>query len=453
MTTSGQSIPTPTDHPEELSWPARVSAWYAVLVLAVVLMFGQVEATIITFLIAPIKRDFKISDLQVSALVGVAPAIFYAVVGLPLARLVDTLRRNVVLSVALGIGGIMTSAAGLAQSFWQFGLCRVLVGGGGAVSNPGTYSIIADYFPRDRLPRAIAVLSLGLILGRSVAPVMGGVLVGLTAGWSTLHVVGLNIRNWQITFILSGCLGLIGAALMLTVREPARRNRLVSRAGTAPSFVQVLGFIWRRRDVYAPQFLALAFYAVESYGLESWRVEFLRRTYGWSAQFSGPVLGGCTLAAQMLGLFVGTRLAESLSRYSDDANLRTVGIFYLIAPPFAVLGPLMPNPWLAILCSSITGLCNMACVPAQNAALQNITPNEMRGQVTAMYYFVLSAIGLGLGPSLMAFITDYVIGNEDHLRYAMASTAAIMLPVAAVSIWCAVKPYGRAMAEARMRTE
>ena len=111
MTTQGQAIPTSTDHPEEPSWPARSSAWYAVLVLAVVLMIGQVESTIITFLIAPIKRDFKISDLQVSALVGVAPAIFYAVVGLPLARLVDTLRRNVVLSVALGIGGIMTSAA------------------------------------------------------------------------------------------------------------------------------------------------------------------------------------------------------------------------------------------------------------------------------------------------------------------------------------------------------
>src|SRR5258708_19430458 len=126
---------------------------------------------------------------------------------------------------------------------------------------------------------------------------MGGVLVALTAGWSTLHVLGLDIRNWQITFILSGCLGLVGAALMLTVREPARRNRLVSPAGTAPSFVQVLGFIWRRRGVYAPQFLALAFYAVESYGLESWRVEFLRRPYGWSTPFSRPLLGGSPLAA------------------------------------------------------------------------------------------------------------------------------------------------------------
>lgn len=449
---SGEAPPATSDSAEALpqAWPPTSLAWYAVVILAIVLMLGQLESQIINYLIKPIKRDFQLSDIEMSVLIGVAPAVFYALVGFPLARLIDTMRRNAVLSVALGVGGLMTSLSGFTQHFWQFAFCRFAVGGGGAVSNPGTYSIIADYFPRLRLPRAIAVLSLGLVMGRALSPVLSGAMVGLASAWGALHLGSLVIRDWQIVFIMAGILGITGSLLMLTVREPPRRGVMgAAMRGRSLPLRTVFVYLWHNKLLYFPQYLGLAFYSVESFGLESWRIEFLRRTFGWEPQVAGPILGTATLIAQLTGLFVGTRLTEWFSKRRDDANLRTVAIFYTIAPLFAVASPLMPNPWLSIACSAASGMFGIACAAPQNAALQSVTPNEMRGQITALYYFVFTAIGLGIGPTIMAFVTDVIIGDESQIRYAMAASAAVMTPLAAIAMWIAVKPYGRAIAAIR----
>jgi MFS family permease len=432
-------------------WPQTALAWYAVVILALVLMLGQLESQIINYLIKPIKRDFHLSDLQMSVLIGVAPSAFYALVGFPLARLVDSMRRTAVMSVALGLAGVMTSMAGFTQAFWQFALCRFAVGGGGAVSNPGTYSLLSDYFPRERLPRAIATLTLGLVFARAIAPILSGTMVGLAAGWGVLHLGGLAIREWQTVFIMAGALGLTGAILMLTVREPARRGRMSALQGKPLPMRTVFAYVWTNRLIYLPQYLALGFYAVESFGLESWRLEFLRRTYGWEPQVAGPILGTAALCAQLTGLFFGTRLTEWLAKRTDDANLRTVAIAYTIAPIFAVASPLMPTPWLSIACSAASGMLGTACAAPQNAALQSVTPNEMRGQITALYYFVFTAIGLGIGPTIMAFVTNVIIGDETLIRYAMAGSAAVMTPLAAIFMWIAVGPYGRAIAAIKAR--
>jgi MFS family permease len=431
-------------------WPSRAVAWYAVAIFAVVLMLGQMESSVINFLVAPIKKDFGLADWQMGLLIGVAPAIFYALVGLPMARLVDTMRRNVILGVGLGVTGLMTSVSGLAQTFLQFAVCRVAVGGGGAVNGPGTYSMMADYFPRERLPRAIAFMQIGFILGRSFAPALIGTVAAMSLGWAALEFNGLSIRNWQQVFLLFGAAGVFGSILMFTVKEPPRRG-LLATPGNRLTMWQTLVYLGGQWRLYTPQFLALAFSAAETYGLEAWRPTFLQRTYGWGPAISGQVLGFAALGAQLLGLLVGTPLTEWLAKRRDDANLRAVAIFYSIVPLFAIIGPLMPNPWLAVACSSITGMCGLAGAVPQNAALQSVTPNEMRGQITAIYLFIFSVIGLGIGPAFMSFITDFVIGDEQKIRYAMSISAAVMTPIAAIIMWTGVKRYGQAITEIKAR--
>jgi MFS family permease len=431
-------------------WPRSSTAWYAVVIFAVVLMLGQMESSVINFLIKPIKEDFRLKDLQIGLLIGAAPAIFYALVGLPMARLVDTMRRNVILGVGLGITGLMTSVSGAAQSFVQFAICRVAVGGGGAINGPGTYSMMADYFPRERLPRAIAVMQVGYIFGRSFAPALIGTVAGMSLTWAAINYHGLIIRNWQQVFVLFGLAGVVGSILMFTVKEPPRRG-LLAAPGNRLTMWQTLQYLFSRWRLYGPQFLALAFSAAETYGLEGWRPEFLRRTYGWGPEIAGPVLGFSALGAQLLGLLIGTPLTEWLAKRRDDANLRAVAIFYSITPLFAIIGPLMPNPWLSVACSSITGMCGLAGAVPQNAALQSVTPNEMRGQITALYLFVFSVIGLGLGPLFMASVTDLVIHDESKIRYAMAGTAAVMTPLAAIIMWTGVRTYGKAIGEVKAR--
>ncbi len=138
-----------------------------------------------------------------------------------------------------------------------------------------------------------------------------------------------------------------------------------------------------------------------------------------------------------------------MAKRHDDANLRTVVFGYLIALPFQIAGPLMPSPWLALICGGFALMAGLMGAAPQNAALQSITPGTMRGQVTAVYLFVFTVIGQGLGPPFIALINDVVLKDESMIRYAMAGSAAIMGPLAVLVIWLGVKPYGKAIASVK----
>jgi MFS family permease len=433
-------------------WPKPAVAWYAVGVFALVLMFGQLDQGVIGLLIKDIKADFKLSDQMISLLTGLAPSLFFVFIGIPLSLFVDTSTRKYVLAAGIGICSVMTTLCGLAQSFWQLFVVRVFVGGGTAVNGPGSYSMLSDFFPRPKLPAPFYTLQIGFILGTGLPLIVGAYALNRLAAAPVLHWMGLTIHHWQMVFIAVGVPALLGALLLLTVPEPPRRGlaqKDVQKA-TPMSLVRTIGYLFKHWPLYAPMFLGLAFSAMETYGTAQWRVPFLQRTYHWGNE-AGYVLGVTTIVFQFLGLIVGSSFTHWMGKKSDDANVRVVAIFYSITPIFAILGPLSPNPWVAVICAGMTGLCGLAGAGAQNAAIQGVTPNQMRGQVTALYLFVFTVIGQGLGPNFISFFTDVVIRDESNIRLAMALTAAFMTPIAALIIWLGVKPYGRAIAEIKAR--
>lgn len=436
------------DAVERQPWPRTGTAWFAVAVFAVALGFGEIDRGVIQVLVQPIKHDLQLTDSQMGLLLGLSPVLFYAFIGIPASRLVDTMQRNVILSIGIGIGAIMTSVCGMAQNFGQLFAARVAVGAGAAVHGPGTYSMMADYFPRRRLPRAIAVMQIGYITGGGLALTVGGRLLHLFSGWPRIELPVLgHVHDWQLVLILIGLPGLLVAALQRAVPEPPRRGRMMHGTKQALPLRVIVGTLFRHWPVYGPMFLGLAVSAVESLGTQQWRIAFFQRTYGWSAQQAGDALGSLQIFAALLGLVIGTSLTEWLARERTDANMRAVAIIYTIAFPFAIMGPLMPNPWASVLCSSISYMCGLAGAVPQNAAVQSVTPNEMRGQLTALYLFIFTVVGAGLGPNFIAFITDYILRDESQLRYAMAGSAAVMSPLAAIIMWLGVRPYGRAIAE------
>jgi MFS family permease len=429
-------------------WPKASVAWYAVFVFALVLMFGQLDQGVINLLITPIKKDFQLADWQMSFLTGVAPALFFVVIGIPLARFVDTRTRKYVLAAGIGVCSMMTTFCGLAQNFWQlFGL-RVLVGGGTAVNGPGSYSMLADFFPRPKLPTPFYVLQIGFILGTGMPGILGSYAVGMLSHTPTQHWMGLAIHYWQLVFFAVGVPAFLGALLLLTVPEPARRG-VVQRQ--AQSLWSIIGYLFKHWPLYAPMFFGLAFSAMETYGTLQWRVPFLERTYGWSIPQAALALGVTNIVFQLTGLIVGSLFTGWMAKRYADANVRVVAIMYTLTPIFAVAGPLMPSPWLSIFCAGMTGLFGLAGAAPQNAAIQSVTPNQMRGQVTALYLFVFTVIGQGLGPVFISLFTDFVIHDESKIALAMSVTAAFMTPIAALIIWLGVKPYGRAIAEIKAR--
>jgi MFS family permease len=435
-------------------WPSPARAWYAVIVFALALMINFLDRGIISLLVRPIKESLSLSDFQMSLVMGFAFACFYVILGFPIARMADYKNRRTILCVGVAIWSVMTAVCGLAQNFWQLFLCRVGVGSGEACSGPSTYSMLADLFPRDKLPRAIAVLNFGFYAGNGLAYMIGGAITQMFDSTSvTLPIIGVTMNGWRLVFVVVGLPGLIVAAMLMTVREPKRRG-LVS-ANTNDSMKplpikEVVAFIRENRATYAPMFIGMGIQVVMTIGAASWAYTFYDRIFKWSAGKFGLVMGLLSFTIMPIGTLLGSMLAERFARSGrDDANLRVVLIGKILAIPFGVLFPFMPTLFLAVTVSTIS-LFFISLTPAPlNAAFQIITPNQMRGQVTAIYMFVFNVIGVGLGPTIVAVFTNYVFRDEQLIGYSLALTGLILGPLGTIAIWRAMKPYGRSVAEAK----
>jgi MFS family permease len=428
------------DYVETQAWPSRGAAYFALSIIILATMLNFLDAQVFGMMAQRIKVDFALTDEQLGFLIGPANVVFYVLVGIPMARLVDLYPRKIVLACGIAAIGGITMLGGFAQSFRQLFMSRMLVGAGGSAHAPGAYSMLSDYFPPARLPRAIGFLQLGFIGGNTLGILLGGQLITMAAAWPVAHWMGFTIHGWQRILMMVGAPGLVISLLMFTLKEPARRGAAVQ--GTAIPIREVLREIGARRGIYLPMFIGLALSAAQSLGLQVWRVPFMIRTYGWSEARIGRWMGVMFLVASLLGAAAGTVFVEWLSKRYKDANVRAAAILFAVAAPFEILAPLMPNGVLSLLCIAVALACGMASSVPQNAAIQRITPNAMRGQVTAVYLFMFIVFG-ALGGQLIGSVTQRVFHHDADLWKAMVLTASVLMPLAAFSISRGVKPYGR----------
>jgi len=428
--------------------PAKASAassrigWYTVWMTSIVAVMSQLDRGILALFVQPMKRDFDLTDTQVSFLLGFAFTLFYVVGGPPLSRLADNGVRKTVISGCLAIWSAATACCGIAQNFWGFFVSRAVIGGTESGCGPASLSMIADAVPRNRMPLAYALYNSGFLGGQALSLVIGGLLIGLLANVQPIHLTGIGvIHNWQLVFMILGVPGVLIAALFLiTVPEPPRHG------GTRPkgySLREVIGFIISQRAYHLPFLIAALLATFQVYGLGAWMPAFYERTYGWGPAISGPLIGMFTLISQTIGLFAGARLADLLDRRHDDANMRVYFLAFTLGLPFGVIAPLMPNPWVALSCFAISGALGAMGSPVFSAALQITTPNEMRSQVTALYFIVANAIAGSLGPTVVALLTDFVAHSEADLRYVLSGYRLVLGPVASIFMWKTLAPYAR----------
>jgi MFS family permease len=299
--------------------------------------------------------------------------------------------------------------------------------------------MLADYFPPLKLPRAIGFLQLGFIGGGTLGAYFGGKLIGMASAWPVSHWHGLAIHGWQWVLMMVGAPGLLIAVLLLLAKEPARRG---VAAGKPLPVKAVLHEIGSRKATYLPLFIGLAFSATQSLGVQAWFAPFLIRTYGWNEAQIGKWLGLTLLVSWLAGAALGTLFVEWLAKRYKDANVRAATIMFSIATPFGIIAPLMPSGGLALACLGVVGMCGLASAVPQNAAIQRITPNAMRGQVTAIYLFMFIVFG-AMGGQLIGSVTQRVFHSDAALWKSIVLTASILMPLAAYSISRGIKPYGR----------
>ena len=419
--------------------PAR-DGWYAVAILAVVTTFALLDQQIISLLIQQIKRDWMLTDTQAGLLLGPAFVIFYACLGLPLSRYVDRSNRTVIISIGIFVWSIATATCGLARTFVALFLCRIMVGAGESINAPATYSIISDYFPRDKLPRAISAVQIGSVAGGGLSMLLGGAMIWIIAnvGNPELPIVG-TLRPWQIVFIAIGLPGVLVALLVRTIKEPSRQGLASDRAKVG--FWEAMGHLRRHFPLYGPMFIGLTLGSLDNGNL-AWGAAFFERTYGWSPARYGLTTGMLRLVLMLGGLYLGTKLVEAmLRRGREDAPMRLVLYTRLIAIPAAIAMPLMPNAWLAMACSGVGMLMLGMNGPQLNAVLQIVSPNRIRGQVTALYLFIFFVIGSGIAPLVTGMVTDYVFTSPDDLRWSILLLHVVFLPAALIVSLLGLKPY------------
>ena len=374
--------------------------------LLLVYAFNFIDRQIIGILAVPIKAELALTDTQLGALGGLAFALFYTALGVPVAMLADRRSRTWIITGALVVWSGFTALCGLATGFWQLFLCRLGVGVGEAGGVAPSYSLIADYFPSAQRARALAVYSLGIPIGSAT-----GVLLG---GWIASTV------DWRTAFFVVGLSGIAIAPLFRwLVREPVRGrfDRQVA-AAPVPPVRAVFAHVAR-----CPSFWLLSFGAscssIVGYGLMFWLPSFFRRSLGLSLIDVSLFYGALLLVGGVIGVLAGGVLADRLGAARRSAYALVPAAAFVIAIPFYVAGVLSETPVLSFLLLLPPTALGLMWLGPVLAALQHLAPPSMRATASAMFLFINNLIGIGFGTLFFGFVSDALGGGSTSLRDAI----------------------------------
>lgn len=425
----------------EEAYPEPRIAWYAISVLLIAYTIAFIDRTILSLLVGPIQSDFGIGDTAMGLLHGIAFAIFYCFLGLPIAWLSDRFSRRWIIAVGMLLWSVMTAVCGLAKNFTQLFIARMGVGVGEASLSPAAYSMIADLFPPSRLGRAMGVYSSGVFFGAGIAFLVGGFVISLVSegGGMSLPLFG-ELRTWQFVFVIVGLPGILFALLMLTVAEPERRAQRGAQA-TAP-VRGLFAFLCDHPKASLGHFFGFSLLGVVFNGFVAWGPTQMIRDFGVTATQAGTAFGLGIFLFGGGGIILGGIVADRLTRSGyTDANMRAGIIGGIGLIPTSIVAPLMPDFVSSSIAYALFFFFASFPFGAAAAALQLMTPSRLRAQMSAVYLLILNLIGIGGGPLTIAAISDYLLGGPQDIGQAMAITGAVAPPLGVLILIFTLSQY------------
>ena len=416
--------------------------WYIVSLCMLAYIFSFIDRQVITLLIEPIRADLQISDTQFSLLHGLAFAMLYAIAGIPIARLADSRSRPAIISVGIFVWSLATAACGAAKSFAELFLARMAVGVGEAALSPAAYSMIKDSFPKSKLGLALAVYSSGAFLGGGIAFIIGGTAIQIVEQWGpqTWPFLG-TVQPWQMTFIIVGLPGILVAALFyITVKDPERKG--VSSESTAFKFSEVLAYIGQHKSTFFAHYLGFGAFSLSLFALMNWAPAYFLRKYGMPIQDVGLYLGLVVLIGNSAGVLVSGWLTDVLTRRGyRDAPMRAAvfGCIGVIIP--AALFPMVPGFAGSLALLALAMFFASFPLATSAAALQLMAPNQMRAQVTALFFLSMNIFGIAGGTTLVALCTDFIFNDDLMVGYSMSIVSCTGAILGAIVIGRGLKPF------------
>lgn len=419
--------------------------WVIVAAFLVAYVFSFIDRMILSLMVEPLKRDLLLSDTQISLLQGLAFAVFYTLVGLPIGRIIDRVSRIKVAAVGIALWSGMTAASGLAQSYWQLLVARVGVAVGESTLSPAAYSLFADLFDRRRLGFALGIYNLGSAIGAGIAMVLGGAIVQYASGQQAVSLPLLGeVRPWQMTFFYVGLPGLLVAAAIAMLPETGRRATAAGAGIAAIPIPEVLRFARSRRGALAGHHLGVAFSNLSAFAIVSWMPAMLVRTYQWSIAQAGLAVGIALLVGGLIGLTGGGWLADrQYTRARTVGRMRLCLYATLCGIPAAALLGLQSSPIAAVLLFGVAYMFSIMPISSASAALQEIVPPALRGQMSAFYLFVVNIVGIGLGSTAVALLSDHVFTQPDGIRFSLSVISPLALLLAAGCYASSLGPVAR----------
>lgn len=414
-------------------FPAASYAWFAVASLSLINMVSYIERQILTLLFAPIKRDFHLTDTEVSLLAGAAFVIFFVLFGLLFGRLADRANRKRIILIGALFWSFATTACGLAQNFAHLFIARISVGIGEASLSPSALSTISDYFPRERLTRAISFYTGAQYVGAGLALVVGGLAIKFVALLPPVALPGLGVlRPWQMTFVFVGLGGLLFAIPMLFVREPVRRGLATAPVPSdkAAQRSQLIAFFAANRRMLGCHFAGFSINTMLGFGIAAWVPTFFIRVHHWQAQDIGYAYGAIMAVMGLSGALVGGRLAEWLEgRGMKDVYFvmpMVTASINMVLFPAAMFAPNATTALCILTVSTFIGTLPLSLIMA---SIQAVSPNQLRGQLVSIFSFLANVLGVASGPTVVALLTDYVYRDELAVGLSLATASLVITPI------------------------
>lgn len=416
----------------------RRAAW----VLGILLLtytLNYLDRYLLTILVQPIKEELHVSDSVMGFLIGPAFALFYTAVGIPIARLADRTNRRSVIAAGFAIWSLFTAVSGLARSWIELSIVRVMVGVGEAAGGAPSHSLLSDTFPPERRAFALSIFQMGVYLGQMLGLAVGGLLVAPL--------------GWRWTFVVVGLPGVLFALLLrLTVEEPERGrfDPPSPRPTAAPGLREVASTLWSLRTFRLVAVgTGLASFAGTGYGF--WVPTLFIRVHDMSFAEIGVSFGLISGVSALAGTALAGRLGVVLGARDVRWLLWLPALGVGLSLPFLLGVSLLPDPWVAIACAVPAGLAGAGWAPLSYTVVQNLVPASMRAVAASVLIFFITLLGMGAGPWAVGALSDVFAESygEASLRVALVTVLATSAIGAVAIAWGARTIRDEAAALAR----
>jgi len=381
---------------------------YVLFILVVVYTFNFIDRQIVGILAVPIKADLGLTDSQLGLMGGLAFALFYTGLGIPVAMLADRFSRTWIMTAALVIWSGMTAACGLATNFWQLFAARLGVGVGEAGGVAPAYSLISDFFPPNQRSRAMSVYSFGIPIGSAIGIVFGGIIASMI--------------DWRWAFFIVGIAGIaIAPVFRLTIKEPPRGGFDRKReAVKAPGLMLIISTLMTKPSFWLLS-LGASFSSMMGYGVFFWLPSFFVRSYNLTLLNASLFYGAVLLIGGLAGIWVGGWLGDRFGQNQRSQYAKIPAIAFLCTVPFYILAILSPTLTLAFFVLLVPTALGLAWLGPVISAIQHLVRPDMRATASAIFLFINNLIGIGLGTYAIGALSDALTAQfgDESLRYSI----------------------------------